>query len=94
MIGAFYLSYTPDSIDNYWLGGFIIDENHQNKGYGKTALLKMLDFVKTEHKNCQLIHLTVEKDNLIAQKLYKSLGFDDTGEINKYNEIIYNLPVT
>lgn len=93
MIGAFYLSYTPNSKDNYWLGGFLIDEKYQNKGYGKASFLKMLLFMKENHPNCQEVKLTVEKDNIIAKKLYKSCGFDDTGEANKYDEIIYSMPI-
>ncbi len=26
LIGSFYLSYTPSTNDDYWLGGFIIDK--------------------------------------------------------------------
>ena len=94
LIGAFYISYTPESKDNYWLGGFMIDKKYQNKGYGKQALPDILKYISSTHPNCKEIKLTVEKDNIIAQKLYKSLGFDDTGETNKYGEIIYTLPVT
>ncbi len=93
MIGAFYVSYTPNSIDNYWLGGFMIDKNHQNKGYGNKALIEILKFVPKIHPNCKQINLTVEKENKIAQKLYQSLGFEDTSQVNKYGEIIYTLPV-
>lgn len=93
MIGAFYLSYTPNSADNYWLGGFLIDEKFQNKGYGKASFLKMLQFMNENHTNCQEVKLTVEKNNIIAQKLYKSCGFDDSGEVNKYDEIIYCMSI-
>jgi len=93
MIGAFYLSYTPDSKDNYWLGGFMIDKNYQNKGYGKQALPDILKFISSLHSKCEEIKLTVEQENIVAQKLYKSLGFADTGRKNKYGEIIYTLPV-
>ena len=93
MIGLFYISYTPDSKDNYWIGGFIIDKNHQRKGYGRASLLKILEFIPAIHPRCETVKLTVEKDNAVAQKLYKSLGFSDTGKENKYGEIIYDLPV-
>jgi len=43
--------------------------------------------------NCREVNLTVEKDNIVAQGLYKSLGFGDTGSVNKYGEIIYTLKV-
>ena len=42
LIGMFYISYTPDSIDNYWIGGLMIDKKYQNKGFGKAALIKIL----------------------------------------------------
>lgn len=94
MIGAFYLSYTPDSKNNYWIGGFMIDKNYQNKGYGRQVLPDILNFISKAYPKCEEIKLTVEQDNIVAQKLYKSLGFDDTGKKNRYGEIIYTLPVT
>ncbi len=93
MVGAFYLSYTPTSKDDYWIGGLLIDKNHQRQGYGKAALIEILKFVPSVHPNCVEMKLTVEKNNTVAQRLYKSLGFGDTGEVNKYDEIIYTLPV-
>ena len=93
LVGLFYISYTPDSQDNYWIGGFIIDRKFQGRGYGKSAFTKMLSFVPKAHPKCQEIKLTVEKDNTLAQRLYQSSGFDATGETNKYGEIIYTLPV-
>ena len=52
LIGLFYLSYTPDSIDNYWLGGFQIDKSYQGKGLGKKALKEILTFIKLIHPKC------------------------------------------
>jgi diamine N-acetyltransferase len=93
MAGCFYLSYTPGSESNYWIGGFIIDRKHQGKGLGKASLKEILRFVGRTHPNCREVNLTVEKDNVVAQGLYKSLGFGDTGRVNKYGEIIYTLKV-
>ena len=93
LIGCFYLSYTPESKDNYWIGGFFIDKRYQGKGFGKMALCEILKFIPTVHTNCIAVNLTVEKDNIIAQKLYRSLGFSDTGTANKYGEIIYILKI-
>ncbi len=90
-IGLFYLSYTPGSKDNYWIGGFLIDMKYQHRGYGKAAMAKMLEFVLRQHPACEMISLTVEKENVIAQNLYKSMGFADQAKENKYGEIIYVL---
>jgi len=93
MVGLFYLSYTPNSVDNYWIGGFIIDRNHQRKGYGRASLLAILEWIPRQHPNCREVKLTVEKDNSVAQQLYQSLGFNDTGRLNRDGEIIYTLPL-
>lgn len=35
ILGFFYLSYTPESTDNYWIGGFQIDKSFQGMGNEK-----------------------------------------------------------
>lgn len=61
IIGAFYISYTPNSEENYWIGGFQIDKELQGKGYGKQALNKIIEYIKEKHRKCKVISLTVEK---------------------------------
>ena len=90
IIGVFYLSYTPDSKDNYWIGGFQIDKRHQGKGYGKQALLQIVKFIKERHPVCCLVSLTVEKDNLHAILLYEKFGFTSEKKENEYAEVIYS----
>lgn len=63
IIGAFYISYTPNSDDNYWIGEFQIDKVFQGKGYGKQSLNKIIEFIKEKHRKCRVISLTVEKEN-------------------------------
>ncbi len=94
IIGLFYLSYTPDSIDNYWIGGFFIDKKYQGNGYGKSSLKEILEFIPTIHPNCQQMKLTVEKENIVAITLYESIGFITNNKVNKYDEIIYSINIT
>lgn len=89
IIGFFFLSHTPDSSDNYWIGGFQIDKAHQGKGYGKQAMAKIISFVKQEHPRCQIISLTVEPSNEQAKRLYEHTGFVSENGRNQYGEIIY-----
>jgi diamine N-acetyltransferase len=91
-IGLFYISYTPGSNDNYWIGGFFIDYRYQGQGLGKEALRRILRFIPQDYPECREMKLTVEKSNSVAQNLYRSLGFADTGRVNKYDEIIYTIP--
>ncbi|MEK4004503.1 GNAT family N-acetyltransferase [Paenibacillus sp. FSL H3-0333] len=93
IIGFFYISYTPGSSDNYWIGGFQIDYRHQRKGYGKQALVEIIKFIKEVHPKCSLISLTVEQENSVAQKLYEGLGFTSEQRLNQDGEIIYTIQI-
>ncbi|WP_341278031.1 GNAT family N-acetyltransferase [Paenibacillus sp. FSL H8-0537] len=91
IIGFFYISYTPHSSDNYWIGGFQIDQKHQWKGYGKKAMVAIIKFIRECHPNCRLISLTVAQENLIAQNLYEGIGFIRGHRSNQDGEIIYTM---
>ena len=62
--------------NNYLIWRFMIDKNHQNKGYGKAAMQLALDFIRTwpcgEAEYCWLSY---EPENETARKLYRSFGF-------------------
>ncbi|MDZ5471336.1 GNAT family N-acetyltransferase [Bacillus sp. 31A1R] len=90
-IGSFYLTYTPDSEKNYWIGGFQIDRNYQGQGYGKKSLHTIIEFIKEKHPKCKIISLTVEPENIHATRLYESVGFVSQNSSNQYNESIYRL---
>ncbi|KAB8136231.1 GNAT family N-acetyltransferase [Gracilibacillus oryzae] len=93
IIGAFYLTYTPNSEDNYWIGGFQIDKEQQGKGYGKQSLQKIMELIKAKHPDCKVISLTVEKENNKAIRLYEKAGFINQNEENDYQEVVYKLKV-
>ncbi|MCR8642016.1 GNAT family N-acetyltransferase [Paenibacillus sp. N1-5-1-14] len=89
--GFFYLSYTPNSTDNYWIGGFQIDKGYQGNGLGKESLKKILEFIQEKHRQCEVISLTIEKGNDHARKLYEKLGFINQDRENQDGEIVYKL---
>ena len=64
--------------NNYLIWRFMIDRNHQNKGYGKAAMQLALDFIRTwpcgEAEYCWLSY---EPENETARKLYRSFGFQE-----------------
>jgi diamine N-acetyltransferase len=68
----------------------MIDEKHQGRGYGKAAMQIMLkQFVEDER--ITKMGISYEPENHIAQKLYISLGFVETGEISDGELIaVYN----
>lgn len=69
-----------------------VHPNSRGKGIGKYLMKKLIFALK--NKGCTDITLEVRKSNIIAQNLYKSLGFKDEGirknfyEDNKEDAII------
>src|ERR1051326_2191595 len=92
MIGFTELAYEPESSNNYWMFHFFIDIAYQGQGYGKQAMLLFLDFLKQQHALCRSISLTVHPENVRAQRLYTSVGFQTTGNYME-GEPIYQLVV-
>ena len=60
---------------------FMIDFEHQNKGYGTLAFKMILIYLKSENAK----HITIGSNNPIAIKLYEKQGFKKTG--TQYGEI-------
>jgi diamine N-acetyltransferase len=88
IIGFIVLSYCiadknePPGKNEYCLWRFMIDEKFQGMGYGKTSLVKALDILKTYPLGySETVALYVEADNVKATGLYRSLGFEETGEM-------------
>jgi len=69
----------------------MIDYQHQGKGYGRKAMELIIETMK-EELNCEEIHISFHPENKRASKLYKSLGFTDTGLKNGF-EVVYSLKI-
>lgn len=91
IVGFIYVSYTPMSIDNYWIGGLYIHPRMRNQGIGKKSILKFMELIKKQNPSCEGIRLTVDDTNIIAKSMYENLGFITEGEKNKYGEVRYYL---
>lgn len=63
----------------------MIDEKYQGKGYGRAAALEVIKRLR-QNENCKEIYLSCNPENIIAEKLYKSIGFERTGELNEGGE--------
>ena len=61
-----------------WLGGLLIDERYQGRGYGKDAVQAALAML-AEHGH-RAFALSYQPSNSVAKQLYESLGFRETGE--------------
>ena len=57
---------------------FMIDRKYQNTGIGKIAMGLLLEEIKV-HKDCKLVDVYYDPQNLVAKKLYASYGFKQNG---------------
>lgn len=90
LIGFAMYGFDEDTA-NYWICRFMIDHKSQGKGYGRKAVELVLDELK-QLDGCNSIYLSTEPDNEKAIKLYESLGFQKTGNINEGEaEFVLNL---
>lgn len=80
-VGFIMLGYY-ESRKQYTLWKFLIDKEHQGKGYGKEALKQGITYLK-ERFDAKEIYTGVILENETAKRLYKSMGFAETGLIEE-----------
>lgn len=79
MVGYVMVIYDSDTWE-YNLWHLMIDRAHQRQGYGKQAVLVCLDYIQQKPFGPGTsVLLTCHEENTIAVSLYKSLGFQETG---------------
>lgn len=57
---------------------FMIDKNHQGKGYGRAALEKTLDEIR-QMPQIRKVSICYMPDNPVAKRFYESFGFVEVG---------------
>ena len=85
--GAFYEIYdeTPPNslVNNYSICRLMIDKRYQGRGYGRQTIKLALDFIKTwPSGQAELCEISYEPENVNAAKLYRSMGFEENGEMD------------
>ena len=91
MVGFGELSGAFGSWETLWLGGFLVDARFQQQGYGRAALAEFVDLARGVPA-CRTLGLTVHPENAVAQRLYRSRGFETRGELFE-GEVVYRLPL-
>ena len=75
----------------FYLVRLMIDERHQGKGYGRAATLEVIEKMR-ENAECREFYLSFVPENTAAEALYKSIGFEATGEISEGETVMrFNL---
>lgn len=70
---------------SHWIGGLVIDAEHQGKGLGRATVEAVLALWEDQEPSLSgtpyhQAALSVTRDNETALRLYRSLGFVETGE--------------
>lgn len=78
-----------DETGSQWIARLMIAKDHQGKGYGRAAMQQLIQYFR-DLPNCTEVFISFEPENHPAQKLYSSLGFEDTGRL-EYGELVYRL---
>ena len=89
-----FAMYCIDESDReYWIYRLMIDQRHQGRGYGRAAMLLLIDRIRSEmDEQRHRIFISFEPENEVAKSLYESLGSVPDGRV-EYGEIVYRLDV-
>lgn len=87
MVGFILFDHEIYNDGYYWILRFMIDEEHQSKGYGKLAIKEVIRILQ-DRSDCQQIRVSHVPHNIAANSLYKHCGFQDTGEFEDNGDII------
>lgn len=92
-VGFIMLGYYAEK-DQYTVWKFLIDENHQRRGYGREALRLAVKWLRNTF-NVREVFLGCAHGNRAAENLYASFGFARTGyETETGFEMRLELPET
>jgi len=86
MVGFLMYDLDPDT-KRMEMCRLMIDKKFQGKGYGRIAVLRLLDLIKEKYGEIKF-YTSIEPENIVAQKLYESIGFKKTGEIMWDEEVM------
>lgn len=84
---AMYGFFSETSPGQLWLDRLLIDKKYQGKGYGRQAVLALLDRLRTEYASDK-VYLSVYESNLKAIRLYQQIGFYFNGKYDSKGESI------
>jgi len=76
-----FVMWGVDPVDqSFWIGGLVIDRRYQRRGYGRAVVAQLLERAASDgHREAALSY---DPGNTVAQSLYASMGFVETGEVD------------
>jgi diamine N-acetyltransferase len=87
VVGFASVGYLPEARTRWWIPLLIIDERFQGIGHGRAAMAAIIDLVRHATPDCSAIGLGYKPSNLVAGRLYASLGFEPNGKVDERGEV-------
>jgi|SRR6516225_7158901 diamine N-acetyltransferase len=82
IVGFYCTLCNAGSTDDFWVDDIMIDARYQGRGYGRAAMTEIVRSILRDYPQCAAVKLHCNCDNENAARLYLSLGFRLTGQIN------------
>lgn len=76
-----------DDDGSRWVGGVIIDASQQGAGLGRASTQTLIEWLE-EQPGCNGVRLSLHPDNVAAARLYDSMGFVPTGEMDGHEVVL------
>ena len=73
--------YSEAAVGEDYILRFMIDGRYQRKGYGRAALLSVIEQIR-QRPDAHTLALSYEPENTVAAALYASVGFQLTGQMH------------
>ena len=86
MVGFIMYDFEPKK-DRGYISRLMVAEEHQRTGYGREAMRQVIEEFK-RNPACKEIQTAVVPENVAADTLYRSLGFEPTGEMDEGEAIL------
>lgn len=87
MVGFVLFDNEKYSDGYYWILRFMIDARFQGKGIGRLAIRELIHTLESR-KDCHQIRVSHVPHNLAVNRLYKDVGFIETGEREDNGDVI------
>jgi len=86
---GFVMLYLNNEDKEYGVWRFMIDKDHQGKGYGRASMDLIKKVMKEKVSDITSFFLSyVPKEKGGADEFYKKVGFEDTGEISHGEKVM------
>jgi diamine N-acetyltransferase len=63
-----------------WILRLMVDQQYQGRGYGRAAMEEIIRQLAST-PDCREVFASYKPDNHVADRLYRGLGFKDTGRV-------------